>query len=521
VDQPSKPPGPPDEWIQLQLAKHKANELRREKQQGLGRPIIEGKVAGYQLMAVGNNVHYGKWKTVFDFLDNYVLTKFGKDFGNDELKKPMAERIPFFQWYDTRARYVASLPKDAAGVYTGQMTGAILAYFGLAYNLYLLEHNAELQRRLLKRLKNRDQFYGAYYESLVAAFCILAGLELKLENEDDGNTTHVEFSARNPKTGKTYSVEAKSRQPNKTDLNVRNQLYAALVKEAAHERVVFIDINVPDEALNDQQKVLDGITTPIKNAEGSMTIAGKEAPPAFVIVTNHPYHYDLDGSGGRRMAVPVGFKVKDFGYGVAYPSHVAAFKAKRERADLYSMMEALGNYSIPTTFDGEIPEFAFKQAERRFVIGETYEFAPEYPGLIGTLYQGLVAGRTAHLMLKSPDGKHFRMTAELSDAEMAAYKQHPETFFGTIQEVGKNHTDPMEFFEALYNIHKDWPRESFLKNLKGAPDFDQLSQLDDEELRLTFVERMVLWVRESNEEIKRRRKPKPDNPAGMPPEVIA
>lgn len=517
MNEPSKSPDPSNEWIQHKLALHKASELRREAQQGRGKPIIEGKVAGYQMVAVGNNVHYGKWKTFFDFLDNYVLSKFGRDFGNAELRKPFAERIPFFQWYEAKARYVQTLPKDAAGIYTGRVTGAISAYFGLAYNLYLLEHNAELQRRLLQRLKDRQQFNGAYYESLVAAFCILAGFELALENEQDGQTTHVEFSARNKATGKTYSVEAKSRAPNKKDLNVRNQLYDALVKEAKHDRIVFIDINIPDEQMNDQPKLIEGILTPLQKAEATMTVERKEAPAAFVVVTNHPYHYDLEGESGRRFAIPMGFKIPDFGYGVGYTSLVAAYKARQKHDDLYRMIEAFGTYHIPTTFDGEIPEFAFKQAERRFVIGETYEFAPEYPGLIGTLYQGIVAGKTAHLMLTSPDGRNFRMTAELSDPELAAYEQHPETFFGTVQEVGKNHEDPMSFFEALYKILKDWPRDVILRNLKGAADLEQLSRLSDEDLRLTYVERHVWGVFNMRD----HGKPRPDNPAGVPPEVVA
>ena len=40
-------------------AAHEARELLRESQQGKGKPIIAGKVADHQLVAVGNKIYYG------------------------------------------------------------------------------------------------------------------------------------------------------------------------------------------------------------------------------------------------------------------------------------------------------------------------------------------------------------------------------------------------------------------------------------------------------------------------------
>ena len=53
-----------------QFEKHKAQELQRQKQQGLGRPIISMELKGYRYVAVAGGVHYGKWKTFIDFLGN-------------------------------------------------------------------------------------------------------------------------------------------------------------------------------------------------------------------------------------------------------------------------------------------------------------------------------------------------------------------------------------------------------------------------------------------------------------------
>ena len=45
-----------------------------------------------------------------------------------------------------------------------QMTGAVAAYMNLAYDLYALDHNAELQAKLIGRLHSREHFSGARYE---------------------------------------------------------------------------------------------------------------------------------------------------------------------------------------------------------------------------------------------------------------------------------------------------------------------------------------------------------------------
>jgi hypothetical protein len=69
--------------------------------------------------------------------------------------------------------------------------------YGLAYNLYLIAHNVrDIESRLIQRLKNPQNFHGAFYETRVAAELIKAGFELEYENEDDRSTSHCEFTAR-------------------------------------------------------------------------------------------------------------------------------------------------------------------------------------------------------------------------------------------------------------------------------------------------------------------------------------
>jgi hypothetical protein len=70
------------------------------------------------------------------------------------------------------------------------MTGVVACYLGTAYSLYLLDHNVELQARLVHRLKNPKDFQGAYYELIVANALIRAGFKLTLEDGTDPSTKH-------------------------------------------------------------------------------------------------------------------------------------------------------------------------------------------------------------------------------------------------------------------------------------------------------------------------------------------
>ena len=77
-----------------------AAQVQRQRQQGLGRPIISAESNGYRLVAVKNRLHYSKnWKTFHDFLINYLKSVMGRDWGNAEIAKPAELRHPIGIWY--------------------------------------------------------------------------------------------------------------------------------------------------------------------------------------------------------------------------------------------------------------------------------------------------------------------------------------------------------------------------------------------------------------------------------------
>ena len=171
------------------LDAHHAKETLRRHQQGEGKPIISTEFAGHRVVAVGNKLYAAKGqKTFVDFLDNYLRMVLGGSWGNAEIRKPLEDRHQIMQWYDAvcaQQRRYASRPEGE--IQASPLTGLMSAYYGLAYNLYLLQHSAELQAYLVARLKHAHSFYAAYYETFVAAWFILAGFELAIENERDSH----------------------------------------------------------------------------------------------------------------------------------------------------------------------------------------------------------------------------------------------------------------------------------------------------------------------------------------------
>ena len=228
-----------------------AEELQRVEQQGLGRPIISTLVNGVRCVAVGDKVFSSpRWKSFHDFLHDYVKSLIENQWANEELKKPQEERHPLLVWYEMTVRHQNQYIREPGRIATAPMTGAGAAYLGLAYNLYLTAHNVEVQQTLLRRLMKKDQFYGAYYEAYVVGLLIRAGFDIEFENEADVTTSHCELTATFRKTGKKFSVEAKMRGANKKSADIGNQLYAALKKRAEHTRVIFIEVNLPDNCDN-------------------------------------------------------------------------------------------------------------------------------------------------------------------------------------------------------------------------------------------------------------------------------
>jgi len=71
------------------LERAKAEEIQRQKQRGLGNPIISMEMQGHRLVAVKNRLLHSKgWKTFHDFLFDCMKMSLGSEWGTAEIKKP-------------------------------------------------------------------------------------------------------------------------------------------------------------------------------------------------------------------------------------------------------------------------------------------------------------------------------------------------------------------------------------------------------------------------------------------------
>ena len=490
------------------LERHNSNELIREQQQGLGKPIIATKFKGQQMVAVGNTLHFSpKWKTFPDFLSHYLKITMGEEWGNSEIKKIYEERHPILQWYHKCCKLQQEHLDGSGKVESIPATGVVYCYLGLAYNLYLLEHNIELQQRYIKRLKDINNFQGAYYELIVANCLIRSGFKLELEDETDEQTKHCEFSAVSKKTGKKYWVEVKARAVvgmlGKTDKNGTTQkdptcmlakhLNNAFQKPARDERLIFVDVNTSYEEVS--------VPAWVERAGKKLDMKEKDLKPdqaAYVFVTNIGFHWHLDSEKRGQAILAHGLGISDFAKR-GYFGLSEIYKRKQRHIDAYEVMEAFRDYpKLPVTFDGSLPSETFKDNPQCIKIGEKYFFEDiGENGLIATVTSATV-NKTEKLIYFGTD-KGQILTRPISDDELADYKNHPDAFFGMIHRQGKRTDDTYEFFEHMVEIHLSYPKSYTLKQMGNT---DELDKLSHEDLVLEYCERIAAHLREEKQKPK-------------------
>ena len=151
----------------------------------------------------------------------------------------------------------------------------------------------------------------------------------------------------------------------------------------------------------------------------------------------------------------------------------------------------------PSTFDGEIPEIAFSEdkSQGRLIIGKKYALPDGKGGeIVGELQHAVVMEKekSAFGIYIMADGKQQMFSCPLTDAELAAYRTFPDTFFG----VDKPHArdgieDPLELYDWFFSCYRQTPKERLLEFMKGHHDYQHLHELPPEELASVYCERLV------------------------------
>jgi len=496
---------PPE--ILAKLKEVEAVEARRTKQQGHAQPFVAFVGPdGTRFVGVGLTVYYSKnWKTVPDFLAHFIKKVIGEEWGNAELKKPYEDRHPILLWYDAVCRLQQQDIKVKGQVYDSPMTGAVAAYYSLAYGLCLLQHNSKpdvrekLIPKLIARLKNKDQFFSAYYETMIMAAFMKAGFVLEPLEHLNLADRKVEFVAHAQRSGRKYSVEVKARNVDpKTGVSDENQKHVvhklsdALGKPADHERIVFIELNSPNSVVpGEVPEYFRAAIDAMRAKESTLQVGGKPAPPAIVILTNHPFHYHLNDPAPVSGAMIEGFKIPDIKYDVPSTLRDAIIERKRN-ADVYHLLESFASIDrIPNTYEGETSAEAFYGYKPTLTLGEKVEMDD---GTVGVVTEALVVEAEKKLILALYDeAKDAAWLYErpMTDVEWSAYSEHPDTFFGRVKPVSKNHNDPIKFYEWILKNYQRTPKERLLEFLKDSPNIEKLATLSQRELAEEYALRVT------------------------------
>jgi hypothetical protein len=295
------------------------------------------------------------------------------EWGTAELAKPEAERHPLFRWFSKAGehqRHIAAAAKPGE-IFSAAMTGAIKAFLGLAYDLYLCAHNAELPPLLLKRLRNAATFEGAVYEAYVIGLFARAGFSIEMEDEEDSTKMHCEFVATH-KAARRYDGGSPK---------VRGKLYDALSKEVEYPRIVFIELGrthtIDEKGEPDWAADID---RDIEAAERELTIWGQPAPPTYVFVTNRAFMLDLDRTECPEAGIACGFKIGDFVPRRGFPSILEAARARDRHPEAHWLIKTSLVHMgyIPSSFDDRLPEEVFTPpGNARLRIGDTYLVSDE------------------------------------------------------------------------------------------------------------------------------------------------
>ncbi len=235
--------------------------------------------------------------------------------------------------------------------------------------------------------------------------------------------------------------------------------------------------------------MIDRAERRLKSVEG-IKKANQPAPPSYICLTNVSDHYFLESPQTPVFASFYGFKIPDF-LGT-FPTIRDAVRARERHLEMFALMRSIEKHShVPSTFDGELPSFAFSDGKLpRMQIGQIYMApGPDRKEVPARLTSATVDTTTGEMILGYDNGWICR--TPMSQGELDDYKQYPDTFFGIHLQQGRKARTPLELFDFMYESYKNTPKEKLLEWMANAKDFAELKNLTQNELREIYCERCV------------------------------
>jgi hypothetical protein len=308
-------------------------------------------------------------------------------------------------------------------------------------------------------------------------------------------------------TGKKFSVEVKvcnagTLGENDGRSRTVRQLSRALSKAAKYPRIVCIDLNRPatgDRGPQEAEQLIKREMRRIRENENNLKINGKPSPPAYVVLSNFPFRYNLQGSNYIRAALLEGIKIPGLnGEAVAFRSPRALSEFRAAHVDPSRFVKTLVTMQIPSTLDGEIPAKAFGGTDTasQLLVGERYLVKnAEGRDVAGELVQALVLEGEKNVvgLFRLEDGSTISCQMPITEAELKVYRESPDTFFG-VYEPKPQPQDPGEWYEWFLSAYLKTPREGLLRLLADQADTETLGDYPQHELAKIYADRLACSV---------------------------
>lgn len=376
--------------------------------------------------------------------------------------------------------------------------GFATSVFRLGYALYLIDHHDQLDLLLIKRLRSVREFRPAYYETLIAAAFALAGMSIKMAETSGQSDRGPEFWATSS-TGKRYAIEAKCKtqwlaagDPEtpefKAELRqwIRDQLYRCSMKRLKNP-VYCLELSLPLDLSEAQWRQIHELVTAAIHEAESITVKGKPAGAAYVIVTNNAHLANDDTVEITSIAILQGFRMENFVVGKELPIDEAMDWHDAHREIMWVLRCMREVEQVPSTFDGMPPEFfeSLKEGERALRIGEQVEIAfPDKSSLRGLVRDVCSHGESAHIVLEDSDGQHKIAEIPLSKAEFEAAQKYGDAVFGKAEKKIEKTETPLELYDWFLRTYSDYSKEALLRQISGHPDKDRIAELPIDQLRV-------------------------------------
>lgn len=484
------------------LKRRAAAERIRIEQQGHGRPIISASVADQTVVAVGTTVYWGKWKVFADFLIEFLVSIFGREWFATERSKRLG-RHPVIAWFEEFRRLASGGQPGVVREFQGNgMTSALLQ---LSYSLYLLAHHDHIPKLLIKRLHNITNFQPAFLETLVGAIFAVAGFAVKAaETKPFTTESSPEFRVSSKRTGKKYIAEAKLRDrwsSEKLELGdpsfereikkwVLNKLWDA-TKQLHESRdvdetpILFLDLNLPHLGSESEfRQLTDLMSECIRIHEAK---AGTEQSPCYLFISNHGYL-------SRQM--PVSPVAMAYAAAVHIPNYAQARVVPAEDAlaiyDEHRDMFWLGRSfqlarQIPHTFDGSPIELLdqFGGARRPISVGDQLAYQDsDGKEQVGQIEDIVFNGKDAATVVRDlVTSARLIIMVPLTDQERKAAERFGSAVFGNPNQ-GRHleQDDIFGLYDFLLESYAGMTRDSALERLKFHPLAETYAHLSDEDL---------------------------------------